>query len=263
VLSRVATIARVLTAFIVFVLYCVCVIPLALVLLPWRATRVRVFNRHARLLAAAVIGIAGVRLRVRNEERLQRSFPAIYVTNHVSAFDVIIGMRLCPVGGVGVMDTAVTRVPGYGQVYSLSGHAIIARAKPREAIDALREVSRFVKRHRLGIWILPEGGRSGDGRLRRFKAGFVHIAVETGLPVVPVVLHGVHRLWSRRRFPTLSTREIEVEVLPPVDTRAWRAETRREHAAEVQALFAAALHEDQKPDRLTACVPPRAALRRP
>lgn len=238
---------RVAVAFVLIVTVCVALIPLALLLLPWRAMRVRVFNVGARLLAAAVLAIAGVRLRVRNEPRLQASFPAIYVTNHTSAFDVFIGMRLCPVGGVGVMTSGVTRVPGYGQIYRLSGHATIDRANPRGAIEVLRDVARLVKRHGLGIWILPEGSRSDDGRLRRFKPGFVHLALETGLPVVPVVLHGVHRLWPRKRFPALAAREIEVDVLPAVDTASWRLETRREHAASVQALFAETLRHDQKP----------------
>jgi hypothetical protein len=48
-------------------------------------------------------------------------------------------------------------------------------------------------------------------------------------------------------FPTLDTRVIEVDVLPAVDTRAWRMETRRDHAAAIQAMFAGALHDDQKP----------------
>ena len=70
------------------------------------------------------------------------------------------------------------------------------------------------------------------------------LAVET-LPVVPVVLHGVHRV-SHASAPD-APREIEVDVLPPIDTRSWRMEQRREHAADVRALFAAALGEDQKP----------------
>jgi 1-acyl-sn-glycerol-3-phosphate acyltransferase len=239
--------ARVVTAFIIIVTFSVLLIPLALLLLPWRVARLKIFNLCAMLLAAAVIRIAGVRLRIRGGEKLRQSFPAIYVTNHVSAFDVFIGMRLCPVGGVGVMESGVARVPGYGQIYRLSGHALMDRKKTRGALGVLREVAALVRRNGLGVWILPEGGRSNDGRLQRFKTGFVALAVETGLPVVPVVLHGVHRVWSRKRFPTLSAREIEVDVLPPVDTRSWRMEKRREHAADVRALFAATLGEDQKP----------------
>jgi 1-acyl-sn-glycerol-3-phosphate acyltransferase len=245
--NKAAAAIRVALAFVALVTLSIAMIPLALVLLPWRATRLRVFNVTARILAIVVIGISGAKLVIRNGDRLRTSFPAIYVTNHVSAFDVFLGMRLCPTGGIGIMTSGVSRVPGYGIIYRLSGHAIIDRAHARESVTVLREVGDLVKANGLGVWILPEGTRSDDGRLRRFKTGFVQLAVDTGLPVVPVVLHGVHRLWSRRRFPTLETRTIEVDVLPPVDTTGWRMATRRAHATEVQALFAAALHDDQKP----------------
>jgi lysophosphatidate acyltransferase len=244
---RASAAARVAAAFVVMVVVCLALLPLALALLPWRATRLRVFNAAAQALGAAVIRIAGVRLNVRGQTRLRENFPAIYVTNHVSAFDVFISMRLCPIGGCGVMTSGVTRIPGYGQAYWLSGHALMDRANPRSAVRVLSEVAALVRRHRLGVWILPEGTRSDDGRLGQFRPGFVRLAVETRLPVVPVVLHGVHRIWSRKRFPTLSAREIEVDVLPPIDTRSWTIETRREHAAMVQAIFAAALGADQKP----------------
>jgi 1-acyl-sn-glycerol-3-phosphate acyltransferase len=238
---------RVAAAFVVIVCFSLLLIPLALVLLPWRVRRLKVFNVCARMLAAMVIAIAGVTLRVRGREKLRESFPAIYVTNHVSAFDVFIGMRLCPTGGVGVMASGVKRVPGYGQIYSLSGHAMMDRKKTHGALSVLHEVAALVRNNGLGIWILPEGGRSNDGRLQRFKTGFVSLAIETGLPVVPVVLHDVHRVWSRKRFPTLEVREIDVDVLPPVDTTSWRLATRRQHAEDVRALFAAALGADQKP----------------
>ena len=246
-MRKAASVARVILAFLFTVSYCLVMLPVGLVLLPWRAARIRAFGVMSRKLGSGVIRIAGVTLRVKNEDRLRGSFPAIYVSNHVSAFDVFLGMALCPVGGIGVMTSGVSRVPGYGLAYQISGHAIVDRSKARSSVNVLHEVAMLAKENGLGVWILPEGGRSDDGRLRRFKAGFVQIAIETGLPVVPVVLHGVHRLWSRKRFPTLAEREIDVEVLPPIDTREWRNETRREHAAQVQAIFAAALRDDQRP----------------
>ena len=116
---KVLVAARVATAFLVIVTVSVLLIPLALLLLPWRVARLKIFNICAMLLAAAVIRIAGVRLRIRGEEKLRQSFPAIYVTNHVSAFDVFIGMRLCPVGGVGVMESASRAYRATGRSYRL------------------------------------------------------------------------------------------------------------------------------------------------
>ncbi len=93
---------------------------------------------------------------------------------------------------------------------------------------------------------MPEGTRSRDGRLLPFKKGFVHLAIATGLPVVPVVLHGAQRNWEpgTLRFRPMT---LEIDVLPKIDTAAWREESAGEHAAEVHAAFCAALRPEQRP----------------
>lgn len=64
--------------------------------------------------------------------------------------------------------------------------------------DSVRRCERFL-RHGHSIVLFPEGTRSLDGRLRGFKAGVAHLAVQTGAPVVPVYLQGTHALLARGR----------------------------------------------------------------
>jgi 1-acyl-sn-glycerol-3-phosphate acyltransferase len=218
----------------------------ALLLLPWRALRIRLVNHYGHLIGYAITRLAGCTPLVRDRELLDGSFPAIYVANHTSILDVFICIWLCPMGGCGVVKKEVVRIPFFGQLYLLSGHLMIDRNVPDKAIAALNEIAALVRKHRLGIWIMPEGTRSRDGRLQPFKPGFVHLAIATGLPVVPVVLHGVHRCWkpgSLRSYPI----DLNIEVLPPIDTGAWRLETARSHAQEVHDRLAARLGPDQRP----------------
>lgn len=219
---------------------------IALLLLPWRALRIRFVNYYGKIIGYSITRLAAVRPIIKNRERLDGSFPAIYVANHTSALDGFLSIWLCPVGGCGVMKKEVYSFPFFGWLYRLSGHLAIDRAKGEQAIAALDETARLVKRHRLGLWIMPEGTRSRDGRLLPFKPGFVHMAIATGLPVVPVVYHEVHKVWEKGTL-LVEGRDVRIEVLPPIDTRDWKAETARAHAEEVYALFVAALDEDQKP----------------
>ena len=93
---------------------------------------------------------------------------------------------------------------------------------------------------------VTEGTRSRDGRMLPFKKGIWHLAVQTGLPVVPVVVSGAHRAWTKGSM-ALQPTDVEVRVLPAIDTSGWGARDRDEVVAELQDLFVQALPADQRP----------------
>lgn len=221
-------------------------IVIALLLLPFRVLRIKLCNYYGKTIGYSITRIAGVTPVVHHGERIKQSHPAIYVANHASTLDAFLSIWLCPVGGCGVMKKEVTRIPFFGQLYLLSGHLWLDRGNKESAIAALEGIANVVKKHKLSIWIMPEGTRSKDGRLRPLKLGFVHLAIATGLPIVPIVLHGVHKNWVKGTWFVKPT-TVDIEVLEAIDTSKWRAETAREHAAEVFSALASRLREDQKP----------------
>ena len=236
---------RIIASFVLVSSGAVVYLLLSLLLLPWRPLRIRIGNLYGKTFGPSVARILGVRTRVQHRERLAESRPAIYVTNHTSALDVLIAMWLCPMGGCGIAKKEIARIPFFGWAYWLSGHLLIDRGDREGAIAALAATAEFVRRHRLSIWIWPEGTRSRDGRLLSFRKGFVHLALATGLPVVPLVLHGAHERLPDRSF-TLTPGELEVEVLEPIDTRSWKPETVDEHVEQVHAIFGQALRPAQR-----------------
>jgi 1-acyl-sn-glycerol-3-phosphate acyltransferase len=257
-MARVLSVLRLVAGFLFVAVTASLWMPIAVVLLPWRVLRIKLCNYYGKLVGYTITRIAGARPVVKHAERLDGSFPAIYVANHTSTLDAFLSIWLCPVGGCGVVKKEVLRIPFFGQLYFLSGHLAIDRGDRGKAIAALDEVGKVVREKGLGIWIMPEGTRSRDGRLRGFKPGFVHLAIATGLPVVPVVLHGVHEVWELGTY-SFAAKDVDVDVLEPVDTSNWKAETAQAHADEVRALFAAALREDQRPLPPSEALPARAA----
>ena len=226
---------------------CSTVIVVVLVLLlPSRVARVKVCNFYGKVIGRTITWFAGVTPSVANRGGLDASMPAIYVSNHTSTLDLFIGIWLCPYGGCGVLKKEVVRVPFFGQLALLSGHLLIDRGNKDRAVEKLRDTANFVKKNRLGIWIMPEGTRSKDGHLLAFKKGFVHMAIATGFPVVPVVVHGAHKNWEKGTF-AFKPMTLEIEVLPAIDTSGWKEETAGEHADQVHAVFAKTLRDDQKP----------------
>lgn len=237
---------RFLFGFTILALASTLITVVLVLLIPSRVARIRVCNFYGKVVGRTITWVAGVTPNVGNRARLDASMPAIYVSNHTSSLDLFIGIWLCPYGGCGVLKKEVARIPFFGQLALLSGHLLLDRGNKDRAVEALKDTADLVKRHRLGIWIMPEGTRSRDGRLLPFKKGFVHMAIAAGIPVVPVVVHGAHRNWEKGTF-RFRPMTVDIEVLEPIDTSTWKEETAGAHADLVHALFAKALREDQRP----------------
>ena len=245
-LSAPSTQARLLLALAVVGPLSVLYILVCLLLLPWRVLRIKAGNHYGKLVGPTVFGLAGVDVQVERRERMSALRPALFVSNHTSTADMWVGMWLCPFGGCGVAKKEIVRIPFFGQAYMVSGHLLLDRGNRERAISSMAGAADVVRTHRLSLWMWPEGTRSRDGRLKPLKKGFAHLAIATGLPVVPIVLHSAHRRWPGGTFEIVPG-PLRVEILDPIDTSDWTSETVDEHVQEVWRAFHDALDESQRP----------------
>ena len=218
-------------------LLCMCLMVLAL---PFRTWRVRLGNFCGKMIGPVVSWLVGAKITNPDSDKLNSSRPAIFVTNHASALDVFIGMALCPYGGCGVGKKEILKIPFFGLAYWLAGHLLIDRGNNAKAVASMKKLSDFVKAKDLSIWIWPEGTRSLDGKLIPFKKGFVHLALATGLPVVPVMVHGAHKVWPAKTMQFYPG-EVKVEVLDPIDTKDWNKHNIEAHVKQVKSVMSEAL----------------------
>jgi 1-acyl-sn-glycerol-3-phosphate acyltransferase len=222
---------------------------LILLALFWsRNLRIRSCNYWGFVTGRFCMWISGSTLTVVGAEHLDGSRPAIYISNHTSALDIFMGIWQAPVGSVGVAKKEVVYYPFFGQLYWLSGHLRLDRGNHERAMASMRELADIVRAFGLSIWMWPEGTRSRDGRLLPFKKGMVHTAIETGLPVVPVVVSGAHKAWEKGTSRIRGV-PITMTVLPAISTAGWRDRPAQEVVDELEALFCAHLPADQHPAR--------------
>jgi len=232
---------------LVYIGICVGVTVLCLVpLLPWRVRRIRVTNFFGSLIGAGIMRISGCRVTVKGREALSRDKPAIYAGNHTSIFDAFTTIWLTPSGTVGVAKKEILFYPFYGVCWWLAGHLLIDRANTEAAKKRMRGIGEFVRKNNLHVCIMPEGHRSRDGRLRAFKKGIAHMAIQTGLDIVPMVTTGATYAWEAGKL-SLNPAKIEITFLPPVSTKSWSEDKISEHLAELQQVFVNALPVEQHP----------------
>ena len=215
-----------------------------LLLLPWRTARIRVGNFYGKICGRMVLFACRIRPVIFQHERIGQQ-PAVYVCNHSSTIDMWVGMWLCPFGGCGVGKKEIIKVPFFGLAFILSGHLVLDRSNIERSIASMEKMRTLIHAHELSLWIWPEGTRSLDGVLSEFKKGFAHLAIQTGLPVVPVVFHEADRLW-RGRTMAITQGDLYIDVLDAIDTSAWSVESLEEHVDSVREVFRANLSERQR-----------------
>jgi 1-acyl-sn-glycerol-3-phosphate acyltransferase len=97
--------------------------------------------------------------------------------------------------------------------------------------------------------IYPEGTRSPDGRLQRFKKGAVVMAIKAGVQIVPIACSGAQKIMEKRSM-VIRPGEILVEFLEPIDASKYSLEEREILNERISAALAAGLPAEQRPSRL-------------
>ena len=242
---KMTSIVRFSVGFFIIIVSAILFMPIFLVLLPWRGLRIKLGNIYGHIVGISVIYAIGMRPKVIHHERIQEYFPAIYLSNHSTALDPLIAIWICPINGCGVAKKEIAHVPFFGQIYYLAGHLLIDKSQPEKAIASLNDSVELIHKYNLSLWIWPEGTRSKTGRMLPLKKGFAHLAIASGLPIVPIVVRNGHKRWPAKTY-LLYPGEFEIEVLPKVETTHWKKETIDEHVAEIQQIYNTALSDEQK-----------------
>jgi putative phosphoserine phosphatase/1-acylglycerol-3-phosphate O-acyltransferase len=223
-------------------------VPSALAGLPiWALTG---SQREARNFATSLFAdvssaLIGLNLVIRGEENLWSRRPAVFVFNHQSKADVVIIARLLRRDFAGVGKKEIKNSPIIGKTLELAGTVFIDRENAASAIEAMQPLVDAMRNERKSVVIAPEGTRTISPKLAPFKKGAFHLAIQAGVPVVPIVIHNAGDVAPKGDF-VFRPATVEVDVLPPVDTSDWRAETIEAHVAEIRRLFQVKLGQEQK-----------------
>src|SRR5271165_4421947 len=150
-------------------------------------------------LAILGVRLVGVKIEVRGLEHLQPGRNYIFMSNHASNLDPPILIPVVPGRCSVLVKKELFRIPILGTGMKVADLVPVDRSNREAAIESVNEALRVLQRG-LHMLIFPEGTRSEDGRLLPFKKGPFHLAMESGVPVVPVTLLGTYECWPKGRF---------------------------------------------------------------
>ncbi|MEM9601983.1 MAG: 1-acylglycerol-3-phosphate O-acyltransferase [Pseudomonadota bacterium] len=179
---------------------------------PFRASNSRLC---AQLYAWPALWLIGLRVRHVGTGHFPSDRPCVVVANHQSNWDLVVVGSVVPPNTVSIGKKSLRWVPLFGQLYWLAGNVLIDRADRQRARQTLGRAADALTRDRTSIWVFPEGTRNRGRNMLPFKHGAFALAVDTGVPIVPVCCSAYLTHLSLRRWRNGCAR---IEVLPPIET---------------------------------------------
>lgn len=191
-----------------------------------------------------VTRIAGEKVTVEGAENIPPGV-CLFAANHTSNADApaIVGAiprRIAILGRKSLFD-----IPVVGMAFRLAKFVPVDRGNRDAALESVKMAVQYI-REGFSFLVYPEGTRSPDGRLQRFKKGSFAIAIEAGVPIVPVACAGAHRIMKKNSL-IVRPGKVTVRFGKPIDASKFTIEQRDDLAQIVHEAIAADLPEDQKP----------------
>jgi 1-acyl-sn-glycerol-3-phosphate acyltransferase len=191
----------------------------ALIGFPWTFLTgdIRLLYRLFMWGAWTGVWITGVRVETLGLDKIDTSHSYIFMTNHVSNLDPPIQIPLIPRRTSVMVKKELFKVPILSRAMRMGSLVPVDRGNRDAGIDAVAAAKEVVKQG-LNMTIYIEGKRSFDGKLLPFKKGPFYLALECGVPVVPMTIVGTHYAMPKGRF-AIKPGPVQVIFHPPIDPK--------------------------------------------
>ena len=190
------------------------------------------------------VWLAGARLEIHGLDQIPRGRPVVFMANHQSNCDPPALLAILPPVLV-MVKKEFFRVPIIGRGMVACGFIPVDRRKQEQALLAVEKGVRALKDGK-SFLVYPEGTRSPDGRLQRFKKGVFVMALKAGVPIVPISVSGSHKIMPKGKF-VMRPGGVRITFHETVATEGLAIEDRQVIIDRVRQAILAGLEKDEWP----------------
>ncbi len=159
----------------------------------------RLGNYFGHCWAKATCLITPIKAFVKGKENIEKKTSYVIVANHQTLWDIFLLYGYLPKEFRWLMKKELRSVPFIGYASEKVGHIFIDRSSPRAAIDSLDEAKKRLV-NGISVLIFPEGTRSGQKEMRRFKKGAFKLAFDLELDILPVTIVNSYKIMRKGIF---------------------------------------------------------------
>ena len=189
----------------------------------------------ARTWSRFILATTGVHVDVSGLEQLDPRGTYVFAANHQSIYDIPILFWSLPHQLRIIAKESLGKFPVIGWHLRRTGHMLVDRSKPDRA--KIFSWAGRLTTNGLSLILFPEGTRSLDGRVGKFKAGTFFLALDANLRVVPLSIVGSRHVMLKGRLTTYPGR-VRLVVHPPIDTTGMSSRDARQFAERVRQIIA-------------------------
>ncbi len=177
----------------------------------------------SKLWAWALLIATRVRTRIVGKEKIKKGQSYIIISNHQSQFDILALVTRLGIQFRWIIKKELLKIPLFGYALLASRNIFIDRSNTKGSIES---INRGMKRLPKGtcIMVFAEGTRSPDGKIHPFKKGGFVLAIDYGLPILPITINGSRKVLPKGSV-VFTSGEIEVIVGDPIDTKDYTRES--------------------------------------
>jgi 1-acyl-sn-glycerol-3-phosphate acyltransferase len=139
--------------------------------------------------------VTGAKIEVEGLEHIPKDRAVLFVANHQSNFDIplLMGYLQKPIGFISKAE--IKKLPIVAEWMELMNSIFMDRSDRRQSLQAIKDGIELLKNGH-SLVIFPEGTRSKSSQMAEFKTGSFHLAVKSGVPIVPVTINGTYKLFE-------------------------------------------------------------------
>jgi 1-acyl-sn-glycerol-3-phosphate acyltransferase len=205
-------------------------------------------HKVARIWAKYILAASNINVTVTGLSNLKRTGSYIYMPNHASNFDIPVLQAYLPVQFRWLAKSELFKIPIFGYAMKRAGHISIDRFDRKSAIQSLNKAAEII-RNGTSVIIFPEGTRSQNQNIQSFKKGGFVLAIDSGVPIIPVIIHGTWRIMQKKHI-LVRPGNVVLEIKKPIKTSDYTRKTKDDLMEKIRNIILDSYEKNKKNETL-------------
>ena len=205
-------------------------------------------HKVARIWAKCILAASNIKVTVKGLSNLDRTGSYIYMPNHVSNFDIPVLQAYLPVQFRWLAKAELFKIPIFGYAMKRAGYISINRFDRKSAIQSLNKAAEII-RNGTSVIIFPEGTRSQNQNIQSFKKGGFVLAVDSGVPIIPIIIHGTWTIMQKKQI-LVRPGNVVLEIKKPIKTSDYTRKTKDDLMEKIRNIILDSYEKNKKNETL-------------
>jgi len=192
-------------------------------------------HKVGRIWARCILALSKIRVTVKGLSHLEPGQSYIYMPNHMSNFDIPVLQAYLPIQFRWLAKAELYKIPVFGYAMQRAGYISIDRSDRESAIKSLKKAANIV-RNGVSVVIFPEGTRSRNHKIQPFKKGGFFLAVDSGIPIIPIVIHGTEQIMPKKQL-SIKPGNVTIEIKNPIISSDYNRNTKDDLMEKVRDII--------------------------